>query len=288
MLARLARPFAAAAALLVVAAVAALLLVLAVRGAGAIDLAFLFGDAPPLAAVLGRVPVFGGIWPAVCGTLALVALAAALAIPLGVASGVYLAEFAGPRQRAVLGFLCDLLAGVPSVVMGLFGFAIVLLLRQTLLPEARQCLLLSAACLAVLVLPYLARTVQQALESLPERLRLLGPSLGLSRLQALRSVLLPAAQAGVFSGAVLAVGRIAEDTAVIMLTGAVFDAGLPGGLGDRFEALPYRIYWLSAQYRNAAELQQGFGCALVLLLVTAALFGCAALLRARMERAWRR
>lgn len=288
MAARLATLLAWCSALAVVAAVAMLTGVLVGRGGSALDLHFLFGDAPSLAALSGATPVFDGAWPAVCGTLALIALASALAIPIGVASGVFLAELATPRQRAVLGFLVDLLAGVPSVVMGLFGFTVLLLLRQTLAPDARQCLLLAAACLAVLVLPYLVRTTQQALAALPERLRLLAPALGLSRMQGLRLVLLPAAHNGVFSGMVLTVGRIAEDTAVIMLTGAVFHAGLPGGPFDRFEALPYRIYWLGAQYRNAGELQQGFGCALVLLLITASLFGCASLLRRHMEATWRR
>jgi phosphate transport system permease protein len=286
MLARAATILAWASATLVLVTTAALVGILLWRGAGAFDAAFLFGDTPPLDAMLGRAPVFGGIWPAFCGTLLLIATASLQAIPLGVASGIYLFEYATPRQRAGIGFLVDLLAGVPSVVMGLFGFTIILLLRQTLAPDAHQCLLLAAACLAVLVLPYLIRTTQQALAALPENTRLLGPALGLSRWQNLRLLLLPAAQSGIWSGAALAVGRIAEDTAVIMLTGAVFNTGLPGGPLDRFEALPYRIYWLGAQYRNPGELQQGFGCALALLLLTAAMFGVALLLRRRMERTW--
>lgn len=286
MLARAATALAWAAALTVAFVAALLVGVLVWRGAGALDAGFLFGDTAPFDAMLGRAPVFGGIWPALTGTLLLVAAASLLAIPLGIASGVYLAEYASPRQRAVVGFLVDLLAGVPSVVMGLFGFTVVLLLRRTLAPDAHQCLLLAAACLAVLVLPYLIRTTQQALAALPEGLRLLGPALGLSRLQSLRHLLLPAARRGIWSGMALATGRIAEDTAVIMLTGAVFNTGMPGSLLGRFEALPYRIYWLGAQYRNPRELEQGFGCALVLLLLTASLFAVALLLRRRMERTW--
>jgi phosphate transport system permease protein len=286
MLARAATILAWASATVVLFTTAALVGVLVWRGVGAIDTAFLFGDTPPLEAMRGRAPVFGGIWPALCGTLMLIATASLLAIPLGVASGIFLFEYATPRQRAGIGFLVDLLAGVPSVVMGLFGFTIILLLRQTLAPDAHQCLLLAATCLAVLVLPYLIRTTQQALAALPESTRLLGPALGLSRWQNLHLLLLPAARSGVWSGTALAIGRIAEDTAVIMLTGAVFNTGLPGGPFDRFEALPYRIYWLGAQYRNAGELQQGFGCALTLLLLTAAMFGIALLLRRRMERTW--
>lgn len=273
----------------VVAAVIALLLAaLCWRGLGAIDATFLFGDAPPLAALLGRAPVFGGIWPALCGTLALVVTAVLFAVPVGVASGIWLAEFAPPRQRAWLGFLVDLLAGVPSIVMGLFGFTLILLLRATVAPAASQGLLLAAVCLGVLVLPYLIRATQGALEALPAGLRLVGPGLGLRRLQALRLVLLPAASRGVLSGVILATGRVAEDTAVIMLTGAVFHTGLPGSPFARFEALPYRIYWLTSQYRDAEDLAQAFGCALVLLLITTGTFVVAFRLRAGMERRWTR
>jgi len=261
---------------------------LVVRGLGALDIAFFFGDAAPLDALLGRAPVFGGIWPALAGTLALIAVASCLAVPIGVASGVYLAEYASPRQRRWIGFGVDLLAGVPSIVMGLFGFTVILVLRRTFAPSANQSLLVAALCLAILVLPYLIRTTQNALEALGEEQRLIGPVLGLTRLQSLRLVLLPAAGRGVLSGVILSIGRVAEDTAVIMLTGAVFNTGLPGGLFDRFEALPYRIYWVSAQYRNADELSQGLGCALVLLAITAGLFGFSFRLRRGLERQWMR
>ena len=83
-------------------------------------------------------------------------------------------------------------------------------------------------------------------------------------------VVLPAASRGILSGMILSVGRIAEDTAVIMLAGAVFHAGVLGGPFDKFEALPFRIFWLTSQYRTPQELESGFACALVLLLVTAA------------------
>jgi phosphate transport system permease protein len=267
---------------------AALVGFLLVRGGSTLGPSLLFGDTAWLDAVTGRRPVFDGIWPALVGTLTLVALSSAIAIMVGIAAGIYLAEYAGRRVRAVLGLAVDVLAGVPSVVMGLFGFALILFLRRTFLADAQTCLLLSAVCIALLVLPYLARATHNTLRGLPEHVRLIGPGLGLTRWQNLRHVLLPAASRGLLSGAVLAIGRAAEDTAVIMLTGAVFLSGAPRGLLQKYEALPYRIYVLAAEYRDDAELAQGFGSALVLFLLTAVLLACATWLQRSLERRWSR
>jgi phosphate transport system permease protein len=222
------------------------------------------------------------------GTVTLVLLASLLAIPLGVAAGIYVSEYAPPRFRRFFDLGIDMLAGVPSIVMGLFGFALILLLRRTLAPDARTGLWLSAFCIALLVVPYLVRTTQSSLQALPEGVRLLGPGLGLTRWQSLRWILLPGSSPGILGGVMLAIGRAAEDTAVIMLTGAVYNAGLPSGLAEKYEALPFRIFVTAAEYRSDHELAQGFGCALVLLLLTAALLGLSARLQRGMEKRWRR
>jgi phosphate transport system permease protein len=257
------------------------------RGIASIDLALFFGDTPWFEAVLGKRPVFGGIWPALVGTFSLVVLSSAVSIPVGIASGIYLAEYASNRWRFLLGFIVDLLSGTPSIVMGLFGFTIILALRRTVLPGARTGLLLAAVCIALLILPYIIRTTESALEGIPEHLRLLGPSLGLTRWQNTKRVLLPLASRGILSGAILAIGRAAEDTAVILLTGVVAHAGIPGSLVDRFEALPFRIYYLAAEYRNQQELDQGFATDLVLLFLTGLLFLTAVLLQRSVERRWK-
>lgn len=273
---------------LVIAAVAVVVAVLAVRGGGVLNVSFFFGETSWWDALVGRRPAFGGIWAALAGTLTLVLSASIMAIPLGVGSGIYLAEYASSRWRTMISFGVDLLSGVPSIVMGLFGFTLVLLLRRTVAPSANKCLLLAAICLTILVLPYLIRSTQSALSGLPESIRMIGPSLGFTRWQTVVNVLLPSASRSLLSGIILSIGRIAEDTAVIMLAGAVFNAGLPGGPFDKFEALPFRIYSLTSQYRNPSELEQGFGCALVLLLLTAGLFACAFWLRRSLERQWNR
>lgn len=284
---RLGTAWAWASSLGLLAGLVALLVILITRGAPALSHGLFFGDTPVVDALLGRAPVFDGIWPALAGTLTLVALACLVAVPIGVASGIYLAEFAPPRRRALFHLGVDMLAGVPSVVMGLFGFGLILLMRRTLAPDATTGLGLSALCIALLVLPYLIRTTQTALEALPESLRIVGPGLGFTRWQSLRWVLLPAAGRGILGGVMLTIGRAAEDTAVIMLTGAVWNAGLPAGLTDKFEALPFRIYVLAAEYRDESQLAQGFACAFVLLLLTAGLLAGAHLLQRGMERRWK-
>ena len=254
------------------------------RGLPGLDWALFFGQTPALAVLLHAAPVFDGIWPACLGTLTLVLLACSLAIPLGVASGIYLAEYAKGRVRTVISFGVELLAGVPSILMGLFGFALILLLRRTVAPQANTSLLLSALCLALLVLPYLISSTRLALESLPVALRLAGASLGLSPWQSVRRILLPAAAPGILGGVILAIGRAAEDTAVILLTGVVANAGAPASLTGKFEALPFHIYYLAAEYQNPAELAQAFASALVLLGLTGTLFISARKFKNKLER----
>jgi phosphate transport system permease protein len=269
------------------AAVVLLLAFLIKRGLGALDSRLFFGSTPWMDGVSGAKPVFDGIWPAFVGTFFLVALSSAMSIPVGIASGVYLAEYSSRRLRSFLGFAVDVLSGTPSIVMGLFGYTMILLLRKALVPQARTCLFLSAVCVALLILPYVIRTTQTALEAIPEHLRLLGPGVGLTRWQNIRYVLLPLASKGILSGVILAIGRACEDTAVILLTGVVASAGLPHSFWDKFEALPFRIYYLAAEHRSAAELDQGFGTALVLLLLTGSLFLVAFFLHGRFEKRWR-
>lgn len=268
------------------AAVALLLGFLAYRGLAGVDLALFFSDTPWLGAMLGQRPVFGGIWPALVGTFSLVFLSSAISLPIGIASAIYMVEYASNRRHSLLGFMVDLLSGTPSIVMGLFGFTIILALRRTFLPGARTGLLLAAVCIALLILPYIIRTTESALEGIPEHFRLLGPSLGLTRWQNISKVLLPLASRGILSGAILAIGRAAEDTAVILLTGVVAQAGIPGSLGDKFEALPFRIYYLAAEHRNWQELEQGFATALVLLCFTGLLFLAALFLQRSVESRW--
>jgi phosphate transport system permease protein len=270
--------------LVVLGALGTLCFFLCLRSVDALDWTLLFGTTPPLQALLGLSPVWDGIFPACVGTGCLVLVSMAFALPTGIGCGIYLAEYASPAQRRWIGCAAEMLAGTPSIVMGLFGFLIILFLRRTFLPQANTCLLLSALCLALLVLPVLIVATREALEANPHSLRMAAAALGFSRQQALRHILLPAASRGIVSGTVLALGRAAEDTAVIMLTGVVANAGLPAGLLAKFEALPFFIYYTAAEYQTEAELARGFGAAVLLLGVALVLLSLAALMRRRIPR----
>lgn len=259
---------------------------LVLRGYSTINLELFFGDAQWFKAIIGSQPVFGGLWPAMAGTIALVLLSCSMAVPIGISAGIYLSEYASPRLKSSVGFAVDLMTGIPSIVMGLFGFSIIILLKNTFLPQARTCIMLAAGCIALLVMPYLIRTTQNALQGISEDKRLLGISLGFSNWQNIRHILLPFASKGILSGIILSVGRAAEDTAVILLTGVVSQAFVPRSLWDKFEAIPFRIYFLAAEHKTSAELDQAYGAALVLLMVTGMLFILAFMFQKSIEKKW--
>lgn len=266
-----------------VVCIGSLLVFLSVKGIPTLGAALFFGDTPPLEAIWGRQPVWDGLWPALAGSLCLVTLTLCLAIFPGVGCGVFLAEYASPKFKSLAGAAIDMLAGTPSIVMGLFGFTLILFLRRTFMPEANTCLLLAAGCLSLLVLPVLIVSTREALEAVPQDLKLAAVSLGFSREQRIRHVQLPAAASGIGSGIILALGRAAEDTAVIMLTGVVANAGMPAGIGAKFEALPFSIFYITAQYQSQEELMRAFGASLVLLILAGGLI----LLARGMESAYR-
>ena len=129
------------------------------------------------------------------------------------------------------------------------------------------------------MLPYLIRTTQTALESLPAQSRMTALALGASRLQNILHVLLPQTLPAMMSGVILAIGRCAEDTAVIMLTGVVASTGVPRSLLSHYEALPFHIYYISSQYSDQQELVTGYGAAILLLFICLLLFFAAFLIK---------
>ena len=270
--------------LLVVSAIGCLLGFLLYRGLPTLGPALLFGDTPPLRALLGTLPVWDGIWPACAGTFCLIMMTMLLSIGPGVGCGIYLAEYASPPMKRRFGVIMDVLAGIPSIVMGIFGFMLILFLHRLDIADASPGILLAGGCLALLVLPSLVVTTRTALEGLPFSLRLTGAALGLTHRQELCHVLVPQASRGILGGIMLAMGRAAEDTAVILLTGVVANAGLPSGLAVRFEALPFFIYYTAAQYQTPEELERGFGASLTLLLLSGGLLLTAWWLHACYQR----
>ena len=256
------------------------------RGLPVMSKELLFGAADPVQAMLCRVPVWEGLWPACVGTARLVALTVFLAVIPGVGCGLYLSELASPKQKRIFDAAVDMLAGMPSIVMGLFGFMLILLLRKTFFPEANTGLLLASSCLALLVLPVLIASTREAMGAVPQSLRLSAAALGFTPAQTLFRICLPAAARGIMGGVVLAVGRSAEDTAVILFTGVVASTGLPAGILDPFEALPFNIYYIAAQYQSQEELLRGFGAAVLLLGVSCLILSAAHALEAGFRRRW--
>lgn len=248
------------------------------RGAPTMSSTLYFGDTPMWNGLLGKEPIWDGIWPACVGTVMVMSLSVTLAFFPGIATGIWLAEYNDSPLSRVLSLAIDVLAGIPSILMGLFGFTMILFFRQWISPHANACMLASACCLAILILPYLAVTTRTAIQAVPFSSRLTGEALGMSRWQYLRHLLLPKAAKGISGGVMLSMGRAAEDTAVIMLTGVVANAGLPSGIFERYEALPFTIFYYSSQYQTMDELGLAFGAALTLLCFTASSFAIAGLI----------
>ncbi|MCF6245902.1 MAG: phosphate ABC transporter permease PstA [Desulfobacula sp.] len=259
-------------ALLLISAVSIIIGFLVVKGYKTINLDLIFADTRPLDGLLLKRQVFGGLFPAIIGTLSLILLAISFAMPVGIASGIYLSEYAPANQKWFFSLMVDILAGIPSIVVGLFGFSITIFLHHFFSNRIFPCLLISALSLAFLVLPYIVKTTQTAMESLPFQVRLTAPALGATRLENIIFVLLPTALSDIVSGLVLAIGRCAEDTAVIMLTGVVATAGIPKSIFSNFEALPFYIYYIASEYSDPSELMKGYGAALILLLICSGLF----------------
>lgn len=269
--------------IILLGAVFAVIGYLFMHGWNSLSLSLIFGATPPLDALLMKRHVFNGLFPAVVGTLSLVVLAVCWAVPVGMAAGVYLAEYAGPKIKAVLNLFFDIMAGLPSIVVGLFGFSAAVFLNRKFSGAIHPCLLISSIALAFLVLPYITRTTQMALEGLPLSARMTALSVGATRLQNIVHVLLPQSLTGIVSGVILAIGRCAEDTAVIMLTGVVASTGVPRSLLSHYEALPFYIYYISAQYTDSEELATGYGAAIVLLFICLVLFLLAFAIRKRIS-----
>lgn len=245
---------------------------LLVRGCSSIGMSLFFGDADPWLAFLARVPVWDGIWPAVVGTVLLVIMSGVMAIPVGIMAGIYLSEYSSGLFSEIADSAIDLLAAMPSIVMGLFGFTLILLLKKTVVPDANVGLLPAAFCLAILSLPYMVKTTRLALGNIDSNRRLTGLALGFNRLQNIIHVLLPASGREILNGVILTIGRSAEDTAVILLTGVVANAGIPARINDKFEAIPFFIYFTASEHKTVKELDKGFGAAIVLLFVAGSLF----------------
>jgi phosphate transport system permease protein len=236
----------------------------------------------------------GGIFPAIVGTVLLTFLMTLAAVPAGVATAVYLTEYAPSQSRLarVIRVSIANLAGVPSIVFGLFGLgffvstlgrAIDVAAFDGELTFARPSLLWAALTLSVLTLPVVVVATEEALRAVPRELRDASLALGATRFETIVRVVLPEALGGILTGAILAVSRGAGEVAPIMFTGAAyFLPQLPSHLNDAFMNLGYHVYVLATQSPDVEKTKPIlYGTALVLLLLTFLLNMVAVTLRSR-------
>lgn len=222
----------------------------------------------------------GGIFPAIVGTLELVGLTVAFALPVGVAAAIYLTEYAAENWvTRVVRLAIVNLSGVPSVVYGLFGLGLFVIFCRF-----GTSLLAGALTLAIMTLPVIITASEEALRSVPMSFREVSHSLGASRWQTVRHTVLPLAVPGIMTGTILGISRAAGETAPILFTVAAFYLPrLPQSVFDQAMVLPYHLYVISTQIPNIPQAQR-YGTALVLLMLVLALNLSAVVLRARFRR----
>ncbi len=222
----------------------------------------------------------GGIAPALLGTVYLTLGTAVAAIPLGIGAAIYLAEYASENRLTRLIRLAIVnLAGIPSIVYGLFGLgAFVLFLNYG------TSLLAGSLTLGLMTLPVVITTAEEAIAAVPREFRVVSLSLGATRWQTIRHQVLPHAVPGIITGVILGLGRAAGETAPILFTVAAFYLpDLPKSIFDQAMALPYHLFVISTQVPGM-PLSIQYGTALVLLLIVLSLTLVATIIRSSVRR----
>ncbi len=226
----------------------------------------------------------GGIFPAIIGTVYLVLGTLVFALPLGVLSAIYLSEYSKDNALTRLIKLAIInLAGVPSVVYGLFGLGIFVIFLQF-----GSSILAGSLTLAIMVLPIIITTTREALDSVPQSFREVSLSLGVSKWETIRYSVLPHALPGILTGIILAISRAAGETAPILFTVAAFYLPrLPESIFDQAMALPYHLYVISTQVPYVS-VEVRYGTALVLLMMVLSANFVAIVIRSkfRQKKKW--
>lgn len=257
---------AAGAAVLAVGVLGLVFFTIVSRGAKAISLDFLFTAAPT------------GVGPALLGTLVIVAISTLIAMPLGVLVALFLTEFSSSRAVAPVRMVLDLTNGLPSIILGLFVFGLIVEAQH------QQSAFAGAVALAIIELPLIARGSQEVLLLVPNSMREASDALGVNRWRSVLSVILPSALGGIVTSTVLAVARAAGETAPLILTTSVFDSKRFSV--NPFEALPnipVTIFQLSEE-GSPESFNEIWGMSLVLVaFILFASLGARALL-ARSKR----
>jgi phosphate transport system permease protein len=251
--------------------------VIVVQGLPAIGPGFLFG-------VPSSGMREGGIWPAIVGTFWLTVGTAIFSVPLGVAIAIYLSEYARDNKftRTIRLAIINL-AGVPSIVYGLFGLGLFVLALGF-----GSSILAGSLTLSIMTLPVIISTAEEALRSVPQSFRTVSISLGGTKWQTIRKMVLPNALPGIITGVILGLERAAGETAPILFTVAAFYLPtLPDSIFDKTMALPYHLFVISTQVPGM-PLHLQFGTALVLLVFVLSMTLVATIIRSyyRRKRVW--
>jgi phosphate transport system permease protein len=243
---RLAMSGATAAAVAAVAVLVIVIYTVVARGASAINLDFIFKAAP------------AGVAPELIGTAIIVAMATAIAMPIGVLVALFVTEYAGRRATHLVKLTLDLINGLPSIIIGIFIFGL-------MVKGNKQSGIAGAVALAIIEVPLIARGTQEVLHLVPKNLREAADALGVARWRAMLTVVLPSAIGGILTATVLSVARAAGETAPLILVCSVFD---PGSFSfNPFEAIPnvpVRIYGLSEE-ANPSGFTEAWGLSLLLI-----------------------
>jgi phosphate transport system permease protein len=223
----------------------------------------------------------GGIFPQIIGSLCLVSVCLLFAVPLGVASAIYLAEYA-PDNLITSGvrFFVECLAGIPSIVIGLFG--LIFLVYYLHLGIS---MLAGGLALGFMILPWTVRASEEAINAVPSSYREASFALGATKLQTIRTVVLKSAYPGIITGILLGMGKAIGETAVVLLTaGSGLESFLPRSILDPVGSLPVYVYMLATQGHTSAALSHAFGASLVLIALFLTISVVALVLRNRYIR----
>ena len=226
----------------------------------------------------------GGIWPAIVGTTYLAIGTGLISVPLGLGAAIYLSEYARESAwtRTIRVAIVNL-AGIPSVVYGLFGLGLFVLFLKLGSSIIAACLTLS-----IMTLPVIISTAEEALRAVPQSFRVVSIGMGGTRWQTIRRIVLPQAMPGILTGVILGLNRAAGETAPILFTGAAFFLPrLPSSIFDQTMALPYHLFVISTQVPGM-PLQIQYGTASVLLVFVLTMNILAASVRSwqRRKRQW--
>jgi phosphate transport system permease protein len=222
----------------------------------------------------------GGVLPAIVGTVLLTVGTAITSVPVGIGAAVYLAEYAEDNAltRAIRIAIINL-AGIPSVVYGLFGLGLFVLFLNF-----GTSILAGSLTLGIMTLPIIISTAEEALRAVPQSFRVVSASLGATQWQTIRRIVLPQALPGILTGVILGLERAAGETAPILFTvAAFFLPRLPRSIFDQTMALPYHLFVISTQVPDM-PLRIQYGTALVLLVFVLSMNLAATIIRSRFRR----